>query len=140
LFGLVVWRIKAAGLAQAHQSGQIDADGAVCLNEHHQDGAAGPAAHDGTGACWHRKLRTCRARAPALILGYCGMTAVRELLFTFVAAGRLRIVARVDIDDRLRGAQAKALARGIESGLKHEAEEIYRVDVVAISGAQAVNA
>jgi hypothetical protein len=49
-------------------------------------------------------------------------------------------VARVDIDDGLRGAQVKALARGIESGLKHETEDIYRVDVVAIGGARAVNA
>jgi hypothetical protein len=29
--------------------------------------------------------------------------------------GRLWIVARVDIDDALRGAQVKALVRGIES-------------------------
>ena len=68
------------------------------------------------------------------------MTGIRELLFTFVGPGQVWIVARVDIDDGLRGAQVKSLVRGIESGLKHEAEEIYRVDVVAIGGAQAVNA
>jgi hypothetical protein len=41
-------------------------------------------------------------------------------------------VARLDVDDGLRGARVKALARGIESGLKHEAEEVYRVDVAVI--------
>jgi len=45
----------------------------------------------------------------------------------------------VDPDDGLRGGQVKALAHGIESGLKHASEDIYRVDVVPIDGAQAVN-
>jgi cation diffusion facilitator family transporter len=79
-------------------------------------------------------------RVRAFLLGYPGVTAIRELLFTFVGPGRVWIVARVDIDDRLGSAQVKSLVRGIESGLKHEAEEVYRVDVVAIGGAQAVNA
>jgi hypothetical protein len=48
-------------------------------------------------------------------------------------------VARIDIDDGLRGAQVKSLVGGIESGLKQGAEEIYRVDVVPIGGAQDVN-
>jgi hypothetical protein len=64
------------------------------------------------------------------------VTAIRELLFTFVGPGRIWIVARVDIDDGLRGAQVEALVRGIESGLKQEAEEVYRVDVVPIGAAQ----
>jgi cation diffusion facilitator family transporter len=76
----------------------------------------------------------------AFILGHPGVTAIRELLFTFVGPGRIWIVARVDIDDGLRGAQVKALVRGIESGMKHESDNVYRVDVVAIGGAQAVNA
>jgi hypothetical protein len=45
------------------------------------------------------------------------------------------VAARVDVDDGLRGAQVTSLARGIESGVKHEAEEVYRVDVVASGGA-----
>jgi hypothetical protein len=49
--------------------------------------------------------------------------------------GKVWIVARVDIDDGLCGAQVTSLVRGIESGLKHEAEKVYRVDVVAIGGA-----
>jgi cation diffusion facilitator family transporter len=56
-------------------------------------------------------------RVRAFLLGYPGVTAIRELLFTFVGPGRIWIVARVDIDDGLRGAQVKSLVRGIESGL-----------------------
>jgi hypothetical protein len=67
------------------------------------------------------------------------VTAIRELLVTFAGPDRLWVVARVDIDNGLRSAQVKALVRGIESGLKHESEDIYRVDVVPIGGAQAVN-
>jgi cation diffusion facilitator family transporter len=72
----------------------------------------------------------------AFLLGYPGVTAIRELLFTFVGPGRVWIVARVDLDDGLRGPQVEALVRGIESGLKQEAEEIYRVDVVPIGRAK----
>jgi hypothetical protein len=75
----------------------------------------------------------------AFLLGYPGVTGIRELLASFVGPGRVWVVARIDIDDGLHGSQVKALVRGIESGLKHEAEEIYRVDVVPIGGAQAVN-
>jgi cation diffusion facilitator family transporter len=78
-------------------------------------------------------------RARVFLLGYPGVTAIRELLFTFVGPGRVWIVARVDLDDGLHGAQVKALARGIESGLKHESEDVYRVDVVPIGRAPAVN-
>jgi len=78
-------------------------------------------------------------RVRAFLLAYPGVTAIHELLFTFVGPGRVWIVARVDIDDGLRGAQVEALVRGIESGMKRESEDIYRVDVVPIGGAQAVN-
>jgi hypothetical protein len=40
----------------------------------------------------------------------------------------------------LRGAEVNALVGGIESGMKHEAEEVYLVDVVAIGAAKTVNA
>jgi hypothetical protein len=71
------------------------------------------------------------------LLGYLGVTGIRELLSTFTGPGQIWIVARVDIDDGMRGAQVKALARGIESGMKHESQDIYRVDVVAIGAAPA---
>jgi len=100
--------------------------------------AGGPQGRDVAG--FTQPLRPAEEeRVRAFVLGYPGVTALRELLFTFVGPGRVWIVARVDIDNGLRGAQVKSLVRGIESGLKHAAEEVYRVDVVAIGGAQAVN-
>jgi cation diffusion facilitator family transporter len=75
-------------------------------------------------------------RVRAFLLAYPGVTAIRQLLFTFVGPGQVWIVARIDIDDGLRGAQVEALARGIESGMKHEVEDVYRVDVVPIGEAQ----
>jgi cation diffusion facilitator family transporter len=78
-------------------------------------------------------------KARAFLLGYPGVTAIRQLLFTFVGPGQVWIVARVDIGDDLRSAEVRALVRGIESGLKHESDNVYRVDVVPIGGAQAVN-
>ena len=99
--------------------------------------AGGPQGRDVAGLT--QPLRPAEEeRTRAFVLEYPGVTAIRELLFTFVGPGQVWIVARVDIDDGLRGAQVKSLVRGIESGLKHEADEIYRVDVVAIGGAQAV--
>jgi cation diffusion facilitator family transporter len=66
----------------------------------------------------------------AFLLACPEVTAIRELLVTFVGPGRVWIVARIDIDDNLSGAQVKSLVRNIESGLKHESDSIYRVDVV----------
>jgi len=98
-------------------------------------GAGGPQGRDVGGLT--QPLRPAEERRPrAFLLGYPGVTGIRELLFTFVGPGRIWIVARVDIDDGLRGAQVEALVRGIESGLKQQAEEVYRVDVVPIGGAQ----
>jgi cation diffusion facilitator family transporter len=73
----------------------------------------------------------------AFLLGYPGVTAIRELLVTFLGPGRVWLIARVDIDDDLRGAQVKSLVCGIESGLKLESENIYRADIVPTCGPQA---
>jgi divalent metal cation (Fe/Co/Zn/Cd) transporter len=75
-------------------------------------------------------------RVRAFLLGYPGVTAIRELLFTFVGPSRVWIVARINIDNGLRAGQVKALTHGIESGMKHEAKDIYRVDIVPIGEAQ----
>jgi cation diffusion facilitator family transporter len=72
----------------------------------------------------------------AFLLGYPGVTGIGELLFTFVGPGRLWIVARISIDDRLGGGQVTALVRGIESGMKDEDKDVYRVDVVPVGDAQ----
>jgi cation diffusion facilitator family transporter len=73
-------------------------------------------------------------RLRALLCAYPGVTGIRELLASFVGPGRVWIVARVDIDDDLRGTQVKSLVRGIESSIRHESENIYRVDVVPTGG------
>jgi cation diffusion facilitator family transporter len=96
--------------------------------------AGGPEGRDVAGVT--QPLRPAEVdKLRAFLLRYPGVTAIGQLLVTFVGPGRIWIVARVDIDDGLRGAQVKALVRGIESGMKHEAEEVYRVDVVPGGGA-----
>jgi cation diffusion facilitator family transporter len=76
-------------------------------------------------------------RLQAFLLAYPGVTAIRELLVTFAGPGQVWVVARLDIDDDLSGAQVKSLVHGIESGAKNESENVYRVDVVPIGGAPA---
>ena len=93
--------------------------------------AGGPQSHDVAGVT--QPLRPAEEeQIRAIVLGCAGVTAIRELLFTFLGPGRLWIVARIDIDDGLSGAQVKSLVRGIESGLEQQSEDIYRVDVVPI--------
>ena len=65
------------------------------------------------------------------------MTAIHEVLVTFIGPGRVWVIARLDVDDDLRGAQVKSLVRGIESGMKRESEAVYRVDIVPTGKAQA---
>jgi cation diffusion facilitator family transporter len=71
-------------------------------------------------------------RIRAFLLGYPGVTAIRQVLVTFTGPGRVWVTARLDIDDGLTGAQVKALVCGIESGMKRESEAVYRVDVVPV--------
>jgi cation diffusion facilitator family transporter len=68
----------------------------------------------------------------SFLVDYPGVVAVRELLVTFVGPRRLWVLARLDIDDDLRGNDVEALARAVETGLKQESEYIARVDVVPI--------
>ena len=72
-------------------------------------------------------------RLRAFLLGYPGVTAIDEVLVTFIGPGQAWVIARLDIDDDLRGAQVKSLVRGIESGMKRESESIYRVDIVPVA-------
>jgi cation diffusion facilitator family transporter len=72
-------------------------------------------------------------RVRAFLLGYPGVTAIGEVLVTFIGPGQAWVIARLDIDDDLRGAQVKSLVRGIESGMKRESESIYRVDIVPVA-------
>ena len=77
-------------------------------------------------------------RIRAFLLAYPGVTAIHEVLVTFIGPGRVWVIARLEIDDDLRGSQVKSLVRGIESGMKRESEAVYRVDIVPIDRAQAV--
>jgi len=80
-------------------------------------------------------------KAKAFLHEYPGVEGIREILTTFVGPSQVWIVARVDVDDDLTGAEVESLVRGIESGMKQlEFGEpsntppayIYRVDVVPV--------
>ena len=74
-------------------------------------------------------------RIRAFLLGYPGVTGIREVLVTFTGPGRVWVTARLDVADELTGAQVTSLVCGIESGMKRESDAVYRVDVVPIGGA-----
>jgi cation diffusion facilitator family transporter len=76
----------------------------------------------------------------AFLLAYPGVTALHEVLVTFIGPGQAWVIARLDVDDDLRGAQVKSLVRGIESGMKRESESVYRVDVVPVGTGRAAPA
>ncbi len=65
-----------------------------------------------------------------LILAQRGVTAITELFVIFLGPRQVRVLARVDIDDGLSGAQVKALIGRIEDGLCGSSPFIRRVDVV----------
>jgi cation diffusion facilitator family transporter len=71
-------------------------------------------------------------RIRGFLVAYPGVVAVRELLVTFVGPRRLWVLARLDIEDSLRGDEVEALARAVETGLQQESAYIARVDVVPI--------
>jgi cation diffusion facilitator family transporter len=58
-----------------------------------------------------------------------GIIAVGELIVTFLGPRRVWVVARVDIDDRLSGAQVKEVLGATEGELKRESPYIVRVDL-----------
>jgi cation diffusion facilitator family transporter len=58
-----------------------------------------------------------------------GIVAVGELVVTFLGPRRVWVVARVDIDDRLSGAQVKEVLGATEGELKRESPYIVRVDL-----------
>jgi cation diffusion facilitator family transporter len=70
------------------------------------------------------------AQVRQTILGRRGVTGITELWVTFLGPRRLRVLARVDIDDGLSGAGVKSLIREIEDSLIESSPYIDRVDVV----------
>jgi cation diffusion facilitator family transporter len=71
-----------------------------------------------------------RDRVRTLLLGYAGVTAVRELVVTYVGPDQVWVLARIDIADDLRSTQITTLTADIEADLKHQSQSIYRVDIV----------
>jgi cation diffusion facilitator family transporter len=70
-----------------------------------------------------------RQRVREVIASRPGIVAVGELVVTFLGPRRVWVVARVDIDDRLSGAQVKEVIGATEGELKRESPYIVRVDL-----------
>lgn len=64
------------------------------------------------------------------ILRQRGVTGITELVATFLGPRQVRVLARVNIDDGLTGAQVKTLIGRIEDSLCGSSRFIQRVDVV----------
>ena len=64
------------------------------------------------------------------ILRQRGVTGITELMVTFLGPRQLRVLARVDIDDGLTGAEVKTLITRIDDSLCGSSPYIERVDVV----------
>jgi cation diffusion facilitator family transporter len=73
-----------------------------------------------------------RDRVRTFLNDYPGVTAIRELLVTYVGPKQVWVLARVNISDDLRTDQVTSLVRGVEQGLQHLSNYIYRVDVVPV--------
>jgi cation diffusion facilitator family transporter len=85
-----------------------------------------------------------KERVRTVLLGYSGVTAVRELIVTFIGPNQIWVIARVDIDNHLCGDQITSLVGGVETALQLQSKDIFRVDVVptgatVLAGAPIVN-
>jgi cation diffusion facilitator family transporter len=61
-----------------------------------------------------------------------GVVAIKELALTYLGPRRIWVLARVDVDDGLRGDEVEALVRAIDEDLRSQSPYIVRVDVVPI--------
>jgi divalent metal cation (Fe/Co/Zn/Cd) transporter len=71
-----------------------------------------------------------KQRISAFIAAWPGVVAVRNLIAFFTGPGEILVVARVDIDDTLDGAEVEHLVTDIERGLRAREPSIARVEVV----------
>lgn len=71
-----------------------------------------------------------RRRIEATLVAQPGIRAVNELLVTFIGPRKLWVVARVQIEPKLTGAEVEALLRDSEDRLKKQSAFIARVDIV----------
>jgi cation diffusion facilitator family transporter len=76
-----------------------------------------------------------KQRIAEALAAWPGIVSVRDLAVSFTGPHELWVVARVDIDDTLTGAQVEDLAAGIERRLMAEEPAISRVDVVPVGQA-----
>ena len=74
-----------------------------------------------------------RERVQTIIADQVGICTVVELLVTFLGPRRLWVLARIDVNDALSGAQLKDLVSSIEVLLKQESRFIARIDLVPTS-------
>ncbi|MEO8697432.1 MAG: cation diffusion facilitator family transporter [Acidimicrobiales bacterium] len=77
-------------------------------------------------------------RIRATIADFPGITAVDELLVTFIGPRQVCVLCRVDIDDDLRGDQVEALVRELDRSLRTQSDYVHRVDIVPIGRSNAV--
>ena len=76
-----------------------------------------------------------KQRIAEALAAWPGVVEVRDLVVTFTGPDEVWVVARVDIDDSLSGAQVEELAAGIERRLVTREPAITRVDIVPVGQA-----
>lgn len=76
-----------------------------------------------------------KERIRAAVAATPGVVSVGELLVTFVGPRQVWVLARVDVDDRLRGDQVESLVAEVEQTLRRASDHVVRVDVVPVGRA-----
>jgi cation diffusion facilitator family transporter len=74
--------------------------------------------------------RAAKDRIRATIDAFPGVTAVHELLVTFIGPRQVWVVCRVSVADALHGDQVEVLVRELESSLRAQSVYVHRVDIV----------
>ena len=69
-----------------------------------------------------------------------GIVEVRDLVVTFTGPDEVWVVARVDLEDTLTGAEVEQLAAGIERQFMQAEPAITRVDIVPVGQAAPASA
>ena len=75
-----------------------------------------------------------KKRIRETIAAFPGITAVEELLVTFIGPRQVWVLCRVDIDDALHGDQVESLVRELDRSLRTQSAYVHRVDIVPTGG------
>jgi cation diffusion facilitator family transporter len=78
-------------------------------------------------------------RVRAFLLAYPGVTAIQQLVVTYIGPGQVWVLVRINVAHDLLADQITALTCGVEAAMKAESSNIYRVDVVPIGEGQTVS-